>query len=795
MLLALCALAATRLDSVSSTELLVGSHSTQAKATKVLTEKFGQDPIVVVARGDLTTTLAPGPLTRLLSMEGRLAGVPGVKAVYGPGTFINQTVVQTTRVMKQQLGALGDQATAAQDAAARAAQARGGGPAAVAAAREKAFNATVQGSGGKALQDLLVRFGAVGLPGLANQNFVNTLVFGAGIEPKQRFRWLFPDAQHALVLVRPKPGISGEAMLALGRRIDRITGATRIDGVTFTAAGLPLLAAGLERETRAEILRLAPIAVAAMLILLLVVLRRRRGRLVALALALGSVSLCLALSLPLGLGLTVSTVAALPVILGLGLDFAVQLQARYWIERRRGLEPVPAAEAARAALGPTLLLAAGAMAVGFLVLLVGPVPLIDRLGAVLALGCASAVVVALVVGPSLLVAVDRGPVAPLALPGGARIGRLSVPAVAGGAVALLAVAGLALSDRVHLNSDISQLAPSSLRELKDTQAVQKEIGTSGQVSIAIRAKDVTDPAVVRWIGQVGEKAQAVDRRLSPGPNLADLVTGGDLTQPIDRTGTQAMLQLLPGYFLDAVVSRDRHVAELTYGIPFVSVAEQGRIVRRIDGLLSSAPPGVTASTAGLVAESSTSTRDLDGSRPWLLLLAAGAVGLVLFGFWRDARRVALVLAPALMAAGLSSLVLAASGVTLSPLAAALEPLVLAIGLEFGMLLDMSFREARAGGDSPAQARAVATRDIGGAVGLSAATVAAGFAVLGASRLPLLAQLGWLVAAELVVCLVVAVLLVPMIAEWLALPRGATRRTGGPDATGGPTHLRLRKADR
>lgn len=773
VLLVVCALAATQLASTPSTDLLVGSRTQIAQASAGLTHQFGQDPIAVVVRGDLAQTLAPASLVRLLNMEGRLARLKGVKAVYGPGTFINQTIVQTGRIIDRELGSVGPRARTARTAAQRAATAAGASPGAAAAAGTKAYE-RVLGQKASEYRDLLVRFGSIGMPALTNQGFVNTIVFGSGVVPKQRFRWLFPDTRHALVLVRPRAGISGPGMIALGRRIRRITGATRIDGASFRVAGLPLLAASLERTTRDEIIRLAPVAVGAMLLLLLV-LRRRRGRLVALALALGSVAVSLAASWPLGLGLTVATVAALPVILGLGLDFAVQLQARYWIEREGGLDPAAAARRARGALRPTLTLAAGAMAAGFLVLLAGPVPLIDRLGAVLAVGCVSAAAVALTVGPALLVAVDRGPVRPLALPRVAWLGRLSFSPPVLAVAAVLAVAGLASSGRVHLQSDVAQLAPKGLAELRNTQAVQKEIGTSGQIRVAISARDVTDPKVLRWLGRVGVQVQAVDRRLRPGPNLADLVSGGDLNGTYDRAGVNGMLGLLPQYFLDAVVAKDHRLAELTYGIPFVSVAEQGRIVRRVDAVLATRPDGVRATSAGLVAESATSTRHLDGSRPWLLLLAAAVVALVLFGAWRDARRVALVLAPAMLAAGLSALALAVVGATLSPLAAALEPLVLAIGLEFGMLLDMSYRQAREAGHPPTAAREVATRDIGGAVGLSAATVAAGFAVLAASRLPLLAQLGWLVALELVLCLVVAVLVVPPASEWLELPAGAGPR--------------------
>jgi predicted RND superfamily exporter protein len=125
-----------------------------------------------------------------------------------------------------------------------------------------------------------------------------------------------------------------------------------------------------------------------------------------------------------------------------------------------------------------------------------------------------------------------------------------------------------------------------------------------------------------------------------------------------------------------------------------------------------------------------------------------------------------VLCPALLAAGLTSLLLLVIDLELSPLGAALEPLVLAVGLEFGMLLDMRYREARAAGHEPAAAREHTTREIVPAVMLSASTVAVGFGVLCASRMPLLSQLGWLVALELALCLLAALVVVPALAERL-----------------------------
>lgn len=759
----------TQLTQTSSPDLLVAPDSAIGQADKRLERGFGGEPIVLTLTADLSQTLRVETLGKLLVLEGKLARLDGVKVVYGPATFLNQTVAQSETVLKRELGAIGEEAAKAGGSARRTALARGASVTEADRIAEEARRARL-GTKADEYQGLMLRLGSVGLPSLSNSTYVNTVVFGTGVEPKERFRWLFPDARHALVIVRPVPGLGEKATLRLGERIERLTKAATLSDVRTSVGGFPLLAAALERETRSEILRLGPIAVGAMLLLLLLTLRRRRGRFVPLTLALAATVVATGLSWPLGLGLSVSTVAALPVVLGLALDFAVQLQARFWHERHAGLAAQDAALEARSAVGPTLVLAAGTMSVGFLVLLGTTVPLLDRLGAFLALGTGSAVAVVLLAGPALLVALDKGPVEPLGLPKRTPLAGAALKPRALAVLVGIAVGGLALSGQTRLESDLRTLSPGGLAELKGVEDLQRDLGTSGQVRVMVRASDVTDPAVVTWMGQVRDRVARADPRLAPGPNLADLVQAGDATAVVDRAGVDDILRLLPPYFVDAVVTRDRKLAELSFGIPLVSVAEQGIIVGRIREAADGAPAGTEVTATGLVAAAAASTDSLEATRPGLLLLAAALIASLLFAVWRDARRVAIVLGPALLAAGLAALILLIVDLRLSPLGAALEPLVLAVGLEFGMLLDMRYRQARADGRTPEQARLETTREIVPAVMLSASTVAVGFAVLVASRLPLLSQLGWLVALELALCVIAAVLMVPTLAE--RLDRGA-----------------------
>lgn len=301
------------------------------------------------------------------------------------------------------------------------------------------------------------------------------------------------------------------------------------------------------------------------------------------------------------------------------------------------------------------------------------------------------------------------------------------------------------------------------RRLQAINALQHELGSAGALRINVTAVDVTSPAVVEWMTTAQQRMLKVDRRLTPGPDPADLLTGGG-TIP-DAATLHRLTRLIPPYFLNAVISGDRHHAELSVGIPLASVAVQRRIVAGVQRALGEPPQGVTAVPGGLVASGVTAVDRLHGSREWILLGSLAIVFLLLLLVRRRPERALVPLVPALIVTGLSAFVIHATRLALLPLGAALEPLVLAVGLEFGLLLEARYHEFRADGHSRADARRGSQAAVGGAVSVSAVTVALAFLSLAVARLALLRQFGLLVCLELLACAAVAVLTVPWLAAW------------------------------
>lgn len=759
-----CVAAALQLRSDASPALLAGSSSPTGQPTIRVERAFGSEPVALVVTGDLQETLTAEGLTALDHLERRARTVTGVQSVFGPATLVTATIEQVARIIRVELGPVAVRADKAAEKARALAKRLKADKATTDAAVEE-VRLRSMGPLRKQYEQLFAQFGFLGVPSLTNKVFVQALMLGAGGKPKTRLRWMLPDQQHAVVVVRLRQGLSEDQVRRAAAGLSAAARQARRAGLSVQLAGAPLVAAAMARQLRRQLLVLLPLALLMMMGTLVLAQRAGVRRALLLAPGLAGAAGVAALSWPLGLGLTPATLAALPVILGLGLDFVVQLEARYRSERRHA-EPSVAVQRTLRGLGPTLTRAACAMSVGFAVLALSPVPLVQRLGIVLALGVLTALVAALSLAPPLLLVLDRP---------GLRSAQLRVPVARfcsrrGSTVTvLIAVAvvgsGILLSSSVTLSGDPNQLASRGLPELRSAQSVGRVFGSSGQIRVAVRGRDVTTAAAVRWMSSAQRRIEAVDQRLRPGPSLADLATAGGRLP--DGTRTAQLLRVAPPVLIRAILTSDRRLTEFSFGAPLTNAHDLDALQRRVDAVLATAPPGITASAGGLAPTVVAGVRGIEDGRPWLLLAAVGLIAIALLLLGYGPRRAAVVIVPAAAAAGASSLILAGAGVSLSPLSASLEPLLVAITIEFAMLVELRMRSEALLGAGPREAAATAVRWVGASVLISGTTVAVGFGVLVFSPVPVLRQFGLLAAVEVLLAAVLALVLVPALGSVLA----------------------------
>ena len=830
----LCAAAtalALGLQPSAATSTLAGRSSDTFQATERYRDRFGDHAIVVLVRGPLEQLVLTENLARLLGLEGCLSGnrpqgskAPGgergpcaelarsksVQVVYGPGTFINSAVGEIQDQLRRRLDAKGAEAQKAAAAARAVARRQGKSE----AEQERLAQSAQQLVYAQFVRDLLALNLKYGLgvdetPRLDDPDFVSTLVFDpkrGATTPKARFAYLFPSSESAAIQVRLRPGLGDaerERATELVRAAVRLPDFRLRNAQGYTVTGVPVLAGDLSDALAGSVARLLLVAVVVMAAVLALVFRRRL-RLVPLAVALGAVALTFGAAALVGAPLTMASIAVLPVLLGLAVDYAIQYQARI-------PDPPTARGAVRAArlAVPTIGTAALATAAGFLVLLLSPVPMVRGFGVLLVLGVAVALALALTGGTAALVTLGarprrdgplgrsaRGAAELLAVAGrpfacaggrsplGARIGlaarRLGGRVLRAGlarpgrvlAIGLaVAALGWVVDTQTEVRSDLQALVPQDLPAVRDLETLQRTTGVAGEVDVVVEGRDLTDPKVVAWMRSFQDRVLKDARyspengcgkaALCPALSLPDLFPGRDAAS--DRARIEALLDAVPPYFSQAVITADRRTANLAFGIRLMPLDEQHDAIERMREALDP-PAGVTARVAGLPVLAAEANAAL--ASPWRRLgtLLAGllAVGLVLLAVHRRAERAWVPLVPIALATGWSALVLFALRVPLNPMSATLGALVIALSTEFAVLLDGRFREERRGGHGVAAALRRTYRSTGAAVLASGATAIAGFAVLAFSDVRMLQEFGIVTVVDLSVSLLGVLAVLPAV---------------------------------
>ena len=825
---------ALRLEPSAATDTLVNRGSQSFQDTERFKRDFGDDAVVVLVRGNLQNTVLTSDLGRLLALEGCLSGnapntkqgraalakLPPVcrelarlkpaKVVFGPATFINTAVNGIVEEFTKQRAAAQVRAQKAAQAA-RVLSRRRGDSVAEQNRLAAGAAAAVSTQFAQYVAQLGLRYGLTDVPRLDDPNFVSALVFDtsagqAGV-PKSRFAYLFPSSNAAMITIRLKPDLSDAERR---HAIDLFRAATQQKvfqprrGAHYIVTGVPVVAQGLADAVQTSIFVLLGAALLVMAATLALVFRTRL-RLLPLALALCAAGMTFgALSLAGG-SLTMASIAVLPVLIGLAVDYAIQFQARFDEERRRVSDPREAAAAAAVAGGPTILTAGAATAVGFLVLLLSPVPMVRGFGALLVVGIGLALLCAICAGFAALVRFGGGEPRSLPLSGLGRHPRvvdarewvatrawralgfaLGRPGRVLAIALVVAVAGLAADTQSKVVSDVRELVPANLRELRDVNALQDETGVSGEIDVTVRARDITDARVIAWMtrfqqGVLRAHGYSTGKRCNQAQGAPELCPALSLPDLFTATGSQQgqvrrLLDAVPSYFSQGVITADRRTANLAFGIRLMPLDQQKRVVddirRRLDP-----PAGVQASVVGLPVLAAQANASL--SSPWrrglTLVAALAGVFLILLLVRRSLRWASIPLIPIALASGWSSGVVFLLGllpgpleVELNPMSVTLGALVIAISTEFSVLLSSRYRQERERGAGPARAIELTYASTGAAVLASGATAIAGFAALIASDIRMLRDFGIVTVVDLTVSLLGVMLVLPAALIWAEL---------------------------
>jgi hypothetical protein len=765
-----------RLDFATGQDSYIESTSTVAKDNHRYQSLFGGESMVVlftVPEGkNLVDLFTPGNVAKLNDVQAALAKSAAVQSVVSPVTLLQWT---------QDLIVKG----AASEILARTIQ------------REPVAEA-------KALRqtDAMVttlRLGAAGKQTFDNPVWVKFLVFGndgfsldakgklvsppdSTLVVRKALRAFLPDPRHA-VLAAVLVGNAPLDELAKGSAAvhEAMKGRT-FDDAAFIITGTPTFLTDINDYLQGGMLTLGGIAVLVMLVILMIAFSVRwrllplAGMAVGVAWGFGAFGFT-------GTKLSLVTIAGLPILIGLGIEFAIQVQNRIEEERTVDRDPHPFAETL-ARLGPALVAATVAAVIAFLTVKISKVPMVQDFGVLLSIGIVALLIAGIVLPTTVIGARERrSPTTKQPHLGWVEKvvdGLGALPRVAVLPLVLIAVGipvlGLALEGGSKIESDPINWANQSSAAIKNARSLEHEVGFATTLGVFVETKNAAEQGV--FTDQMGAFVVGlVERSLAANPELAEAsslaTTVGWLaevpgTTPLPPTGLD-MLQAYraaPAALQSLLVADHGNATQVLFQVGPSSLEQRAVVLDRVKGTIADPgtgallPASSSATTGGLAVVGVGLLKNITANRAELTIVALLLVGAFVALRYRDLARCALTMIPVLLAVGSSAVLVRVLGITLSPLTTVGGPLVVATCAEFSLLLVARYAEERGRGLDPQESTRVAAERAGRAFFTSALTTLGGFAVLMFSSLPLLADFGMVVTINIAVALLSALVVVP-----------------------------------
>jgi len=622
---------------------------------------------------------------------------------------------------------------------------------------------------------------------LDNPEWVKFLLYNNQGEVRKVLRSFIPDERHVQIVTR-LPGnasieVEGESSDATQAAAARLS----FPNATVVSTGAAVLLKDLNDYLRGGMLTLGGIAILIMVVILLVFFAVR-WRLLPLFVVLVGVVWAFGLAGYLGIPLTIVTIAGLPVMLGIGIDYAIQMHARVEEEVVIDRAEHPIQETARN-LGPALLVVTFDAIFAFAALRFAKVPMIRDFGMLLAVGIAAICICSIILPFAILgIREFRSPTKGRDFREGP-LGRLtvrlgSIPARFAVAFAVVSVVvfagGVLVEGELTLQTDPVQWVNQDSQTIKDIHRVEDETGGTSELGVYATTDDVFSDDFIAFSHRfTREQLAKYPKRLLTGASIETVV--GDIINDVpggsdlvpSGAEVKAAYDAAPEDLQRSVVASDGTAFNIAFRTGPGSLERRAPIVREIRDT-TDPPPGIRAKPSGLAVIGVGLLDNLEANRVELTYLAILFVFLFLAARLRSIIRSLLSLVPVLIAVGVASLVAWAFDLKLSPMTAVGGPLVVAACTEFTSLILLRFVEERRRGLEPQEAVDVAAARTGRAFVVSGMTAIAGVAVLSFSSLPLLRDFGRIVAMNVTVALLSALVVLPPMLVWADRRRWVSR---------------------
>jgi hypothetical protein len=619
--------------------------------------------------------------------------------------------------------------------------------------------------------------------------------------PPEMVERMLPSDLMTISVIALEPGVSKDAQMQV---LDNMATAIRISGpppgVTVTVSGEPAFVKEMSEAMGSQMGTLILVAMLLMVLAVTFLFAHVRYRLLPVGIVAVGLIMTFGFMGLFGIPISMTVIAAFPVLIGIGIDYAIQFHARFDEEIRQGTIP----EAVRATvtqMGPSILIAMSATALGFIAMFFAPVPMIADFGMVCTIGVICCYVAALIIVPVFAIVTryraktGATPSDPTPEPGNSFIdrydrllGRLAYtvakhPISVILLFAVVAAGGFYLDQSVPISADEKTFVPDDMPALRNMEKLTRTMGSTSTIPVVVLADDVLSPDTLAWIDRFGVYEQEHNDKITGVTSIATLIReNNDGVLPSTEREVDNVIARIPDSTLESYLDGNME-AVVQFSTVDMEMSVARDLVERIQGDVAwnNPPAGVTVKITGTMEMFSAVMDDISESRLYMTALGFAFILGFLILVYRKFGAISPVI-PIVFIVGWNGAIMYLLGLDYTPLTAVLGSMTIGVASEYTILIMERCEEELARGMEFLDAIQTAVQKIGTAITVSGLTTVFGFSALTLSNFNIISNFGIVTVISVGFSLVGAIIVMPAI---LSLMHRYTGHSQVPAAAGVP----------
>lgn len=591
--------------------------------------------------------------------------------------------------------------------------------------------------------------------------------------PPETRKQFVPDKETALAYVLIDQGISTDASQNVEPFVVKtIRQATLPPGVSIELTGNTPFNIQLQEAMLGNFSVLIIASMAFMLIVLGLLFSKIRFWILPIILLIFGLFYTFGIMGILGIPANDGAVAAFPILLGLGIDYAVQFHSRFDDERRRS-DAASALTETITKTGPAVLIALGATSLGFVAMFITPIPMIQTFAMVSILGIVCCYLTSLFGFGAFVLLLKYEPKPPgksiterlmtrydaLLSRVAAGIIKIAMPVIL--VAVVIAAVGLTMDPGIPVDTSSKSMGPADLPAQLVADEVQSVSGSLAPLPLYISGINTKTVEGVVWTDRLCTEMAGNYYQISSISSISSLVRSyNNGVLPVNQAELDRVLATIPAeeknlYQLDDATS------VISIDTISMSINEQrafsDNVVKDIAWL--EPPPGVTIAPTGDFTLYTILTDQIVANKDKMTYLGFALIFIFLLLVYRKGIAVTPII-PLICVIGWNPLAMIALGQNYSIMTAVLGSMTIGVGSEYTILvMERYLEEYQKTGDRIGAIKE-AVRKIGTAVSVSGLVTAAGFSALMLSSFPVLSGFGLATVIVVIFSLVGAIVIMP-----------------------------------